>query len=134
MAKKKHRYDRHRKAKKTISPYDHHHLLWTKAKWSSGYLGELRLYWYCIVLIHRETLHRYIHSQMCQIPVVRPSSAKYALQQLRLLDKAGALHEDDSIEKRLEILAALFDCAEQKTADALRKQIKIVCEFKKAPP
>lgn len=132
MAKKKRRYNKRRKTHRTISAYDHHHLLWTKARWSGGALGELRLHWYCIVLIPRETLHRHIHSNICFIPVISQNSARYALNQLRMLEKAGALHEEDSIEKRLNVLAALFDCVEQETADALRKQLQIVHEYNKA--
>lgn len=134
MSKKKLRYKKHSKShKKNISAFDHHHLLWTRARWNGGALRELRLYWYCIILIPRDTLHRHIHANMCFIPVISQNSARYALNQLNMLDKAGALHEDDPIEKRLNLLAALFDYVEQETADALRKQLQIVCEFKKAP-
>lgn len=52
-----------------------------------------------------------------------------------MLEQAGAISDDDNIEKRLMVLAALFDCVEQPTADAFRKQQQIAHEFyNKKPP
>ncbi len=52
-----------------------------------------------------------------------------ALNQLMMLEQSGAISDDDDIEKRLMILAALFDCVEQPTADAFRKQQQVAHEF-----
>ena len=70
---------------------------------------------------------------MSCIPVPREIIAKEALEQLRHLERRGAISDADPIEKRLMLLAALFDCADQTTADAFRKQLDIVHRFKKAP-
>lgn len=134
MAKKKRQHRRSKKPRRAMSTLDRHHLCWTRRKWECNeWLRALRLYPYCVIMIPRDTLHRYIHSEMCYIPAPKPSSAKYALYQLELLEKANVLHEDDPIEKRLTLLAALFDCSDQPTADAFRKQLKIVREFNNPP-
>lgn len=52
---------------------------------------------------------------------------------LEYLEKYGAIGPDDPIEKRLTVLIALFECIEQPTADALKEQLRLVHEFKKAP-
>lgn len=75
-----------------------------------------------------------IHLEVPDIPAPKDSSAKSALEQLEFLEKFSAISEYDSIERRLELLASLFDCSDQETADAFREQIRIVHEFKKAPP
>ncbi len=132
--KKKRRYKRNSKARRqNCSVMNRHHLCWTKQKWSHGALKQLRLHPYCIVSIPRDTLHHFIHARMSYIPVPEQRSAKYALMQLDILEKSGGISESDPIEKRLLILAALFDYSDQPTADAFRKQLRLVREFKSPP-
>lgn len=64
------------------------------------------------------------------VPVPKAINARSALEQLRTLERYEVIHETDSIERKLEVLIALFDCAEQPTADALKKQLDIVRKFK----
>jgi len=116
------------------SACDNHHICFVRRKWNGGSVGELRRFHYCILSIPRATLHRAIHENLAYIPVPRDSSAKEALAELRSLEKYGAISDDDSLEKRLNLLAALFDCTEQPTADGFRKQLEIVREFKDKPP
>ena len=97
-------------------------------------MAELRNFHYCIVLIPRDTLHRYIHEEIATIHPPKPINAKEALNHLRLLEQHGAINDGDDIEKRLKILIALFDCVELSTTDGLRQQLKIVREFKNKPP
>lgn len=68
------------------------------------------------------------------IPVPSDMSAECALNQLVLLEQRGGISCEDGIEKRLMVLAALFDCSDQPTADAFRKQLSIVHEFNNKPP
>lgn len=75
-----------------------------------------------------------IHSEVSHIPVPRNSSIKSALEQLKLLEQRGGICQEDSIEKRLMVLHALFDCIEPATADALKKQLEIVREYNKKAP
>ena len=135
MAKKKRRrYKRNKKARRiNYGVNDRHHLCWTRRSWGKGYTRSLRLHPYCVISLPRDTLHHYIHTKLRFIPVPKQSSAKFALAHLDLLEKIGAIHDTDSIEKRLKILAALFDCTDQPTADAFREQLRIVCKFKKSP-
>lgn len=121
------------KVKKVKTPFDRHHILYIRKEWNKGALNRLRLYHYCIVPVHRDTLHRYIHTHLAYIPAPRGVIAQDVLEHLELLKKYGAIGDDDPIEKRLTVLIALFDCAEQPTADALREQLRLVHEFKKAP-
>ena len=111
---------------------DRHHIFWYKKAYSKGWAKMLRDYWYCTVEIPRSTLHRSIHYEVAHIPVPRTISIKSALEQLTLLEKFGAIHRNDDIERRIVVLHALFDCSEQRTADALKKQLEIVRGFKKA--
>ena len=133
--KKKRRYKRNTKARQHSHPVmDKHHICWTERSWSHGALLELRLYWYCIVMIKRDALHAYIHHNMAFIPPPSELHAKMALEQLGYLESANVISEFDSLERRLDILAALFDCCEQPTADAFRKQLELVRAYKHNPP
>lgn len=113
---------------------DNHHLLYPRKAWSKGYRYALRTHRYCSVLIDKKNLHRNIHAKITHIPIPSECNAQCAFEQLDMLWKHGALHDEDSIEKRLALLIALFDCMEQPTADALRKQLEIVRSFYKKPP
>lgn len=135
MAKKKKRKRRRYKAPRVVtSSFDRHHLLWQEKCWARGSLLELRRFHYCIILLRRDTIHKYIHLNMAGIPAPTEKNAKFVLEQLRILENYGAISDDDPIEKRLVVLASLFDCSEQPTADAIRRQLQIVYRFKNEPP
>lgn len=110
---------------------DKHHIFYTRNKWSHGPSCRLRLYPYCIVLIDKYTLHKYIHEHLTYIPTPRCSSIREVLYQLEQLREYGAISLNDPIEKRLQVLIALFECVEQPTANALKKQLKLVHDIKK---
>lgn len=128
MAKKKKRKKR-RSSYPRISGNNSHHLLWQRRQWAHGDIKALRTYHYCIVDIPANSLHRYIHENMRSVPIPSQESAKRVLGHLRYLEKYGGISERDPIEKRLKVLIALFDCSEQRTADSLKKQLKLVQEF-----
>lgn len=111
------------------SQFDRHHLCFIRRRWSSGSVYALRQFHYCIMPLPRATLHRAIHENMAHIPVPSELAAKGALEQLRYLEKYGAISDNDPIEKRLNLLAALFDCIAQPTADGFRQQLDIVRKF-----
>lgn len=106
--------------------FDRHHIFYIKRCWKNGYCKELRDYYYCVVQIPRNTVHHRIHARVNHVPVPRGASAKFALEHLDMLSDYGAIGIYDSIEKRLTVLIALFDCIEQPTADALRRQLDVV--------
>ena len=137
VSKKKKRYKRRKKPKnrRIECPYikDCHHILWQKNKWTQGSIRRLRDHHYCKIYIPRNTLHYFIHQSMVEIPVPREMDAKAALWHLQYLEDKGGISDKDPFEKRLLVLIALFDCASQPTADALRKQLEIVREFNKKP-
>lgn len=134
VSKKKRRYANRTGHTRTRNCRDVHHILFIGRKWGYGDLASLRQYWYCRIAIPRDTLHRYIHENLANVPTPRQENAREALRQLRLLERHGAIHDTDIIERRLEILIALFDCVEPKTADGLKKQLEIVREFYNEPP
>lgn len=111
-----------------------HHLCWPRKCWNTGYAHAIRQHWYFSVEIPANTLHKYIHEQMECIPVPDGMTARGAYEQVVLLEKQGALHPEASVETRLSLLIALFDCAAQPTADGFKKQLRIVRRFKKSPP
>lgn len=80
--------------------------------------------------IPKDSLHRQIHEALAAVPTPKPANAREALQELRTLYHYGGISDHDDIEKRLKVLVALFDYIEQPTADALRKQLAIVQEYK----
>lgn len=134
MAKKKRRFRKHKK-KRCINYNirDTHHLCYQQKNWQQGDLRRLKDYWYCKVSIPRDTLHRYIHLNLKNVPAPQDLNAKNALEQLGMLEKYSVISEFDSIERRLDILASLFDCCDQDTADGFREQLRIICEYKKTP-
>lgn len=86
-----------------------------------------------VIPLPKNTLHRFIHANLYAIPVPDNVSAKVAYEQLLTLDRFGVLHEDDPIQKRLQLLIALFDCVAQPTADGFRKQLDIINGYDKKP-
>lgn len=127
--KKRRKKEAHRRNGK-----DQHHLCYQKRYWrkTPGAL-LLREFHYCKVYIPRDTLHKLLHNHILEVPVPKDVNALAALTQLRLLEQAGAIGDHDNIEKRLQLLAALFDCTEQPTADAFRAQARIAHEFYTKP-
>lgn len=117
---------------KRPSSKDEHHLLYTRKDWSSGSAKVLRRQSYCKVRLPRD-LHEKLHAEVPSVPVPGGNSVKHALDQMDYLAHFGAISEKDNVEKRLLVLIALFDCVEQPTADALRKQLKIIREYYKTP-
>ena len=132
VAKKRQRYVGRRKRvyHPPTTPLDKHHLCFIGRRWNNGWLASFRKYWYCIVKIPRDTIHRYIHENLATISPPSPENAKAALEQLWELNKYGAIHDTDSIERRLEVLIALFDCVEPKTTEGFRKQLELIREYR----
>lgn len=134
MSKKKHR--KHRRGPVPLNPkaINGHHLCWQRRYWKKGAIKELREFHYCVVQIPKNTLHKYIHEKMNLIPVPKEENARFALEQLEYLYSINAIRNDDTLDKRLNLLAALFDCVDQPTADAFRKQLSIIHDFYEEPP
>ena len=74
-----------------------------------------------------------IHEFVGDVPAPSHINAQSALDQLRSLEFYGVIGENDTIQRRLEVFIALFDCVEQPTADALKKQLAIVRKFYHEP-
>lgn len=112
---------------------DVHHLCWPKKKWCRGYLKALRDHWYLKVTIPKQTLHAKIHHLIKGIPLPSGWAAKEAYKQIVNLEHYSAIHNYDTVEKRLELLISLFSCCSQPTADALTEELNIVRKFYNRP-
>ena len=125
---------KHRGNKRVFkNPYDKHHILYIRTEWERGRLDELRLHPYCIVDVHRDTLHRYIHTHLACIPAPRERIVQEVLYHLQYLKQYGAITLQDPLEARLKILISLFEGTERSTTEALKWQLELVNEFKKSP-
>ena len=132
MSKQKKRYSKRRKPRMPIvsdSAMDRHHIMFQRRHYT-GIQSEFRNYPYCVVSIPKNTLHRQIHEYLGDIPAPRPVNAREALWQLKVLYRYGGISDDDDIETRIKVLISLFECVEQPTADALKKQLAIVQNYK----
>lgn len=143
MSKKKLRYKKHRKNRRRLlwfwnrpdtSVKDSHHLCFTRKSWSGTYANMIRNFHYCKMPLPKYTLHQFIHDNMSHVPPPSELAAEQIYMQLLYLDGAGVLHDTDPIERRLKLLAGLFDCIAQPTADAFREQADIVRRFYEKPP
>lgn len=134
MAKSKKRYGKKKHKAKRCNGCDTHHLCYQRRHWRHGATRALRLFHYCLIQIPKATLHRMIHEYVGDIPEPTELNAQHALEQLKMLERYNAIHNDDPIEKRLNLLAALFDCCDQPTADGFRKQLEIVHKYYSKPP
>lgn len=134
LKQKKRKKSRKKKEAKTKSSLDRHHIFYVRNEWNKGELEKLRMHPYCIVLMDRDGIHRYIHTHLAYIPVPKVFNVESVIFQLKCLEKHEVISLEDPIERRLAILIALFECIEQPTADALKEQLRLVHEFKKAPP
>ena len=131
MKKKK----RRRSMKRTSTRYkDTHHIFWCRKDYQVGWKKRLRDHWYCRVEIPMNTLHHKLHQEIPQVPTPNVQNIKDALFQLNMLEKYNAIHPYDTIEKRLIVLMALFECCEPETYAALKAQYEIVRKhFSRSP-
>lgn len=119
-----------RKSVRKCSSYDVHHILWTRRSWEKGIAKELRNHWYCQIKLEREGMHRWIHEEVCKIPVPESPLIEDCLKQLAMLEKAKAIHESDPIDVRLNVLICCLDTGESPTAEALKAQLNAVRNYK----
>lgn len=131
MSKKKRRYKKRKRNTNTISSsVNCHHILWQKRHWNKGWSKTLRELPYCKVTIPKDTLHRHIHENLVDIPVPEEEHCLTALECIRSWLEGGYIHEDDTIERRIEVLIICFKWNSPKTAEALIKQLDIVKTYK----
>ena len=135
MAKKKRRYMK-RRYRSCVSPTvkDTHHLCYIRKSWGQGYARAIRRFPYCKIEIPKSTLHKAIHDAVRCIPAPPDDAAKAVYQELVYLARWGMIHENDPIERRLNILIKLFDHEAPHTADGFRKQLNAVQSYKNKPP
>lgn len=111
---------------------DWHHCLFQKRHWHTGWAKRLREHEYCGAMIPKNTLHRFIHEGVNDVPLADGKSCRIAVEAINNWLEAGYIHLDDPLEKKLSTLISIFNKLEPRTTDVLKKQLKIVREFKKA--
>lgn len=131
--KKSHRRKKRKKFVPAYREYDLHHIFFRSSSWKTGWAKKLRELPYCKVILPRKTTHEAIHHEIKTVPLPRGVNAKSAVEALEKLERYNAIHNTDSVPRRLVVLIALFDCIEEETADTLRKQLEIVNKFEKLP-
>ena len=131
MSKKKRRYHR---VRYNYSSKDRHHIWYQGRHYNSGALARLRNYWYSVVMIPREPVHKIIHEYIGDIPVPSEENAQKLLDALHIMSNLGMISESDKIERRLLVFIDLLDHTEQPTVEALEKQLSIIRKFYNRPP
>jgi len=81
------------------------------------------------LFIPKDTLHKYIHENMEEIPTPNAVSAKIMLEMLDLLAQTGFITPLDDIEKRLMVLLDLIPYDESDMRMAIKKQLRLVRNY-----
>lgn len=83
-------------------------------------------------MIPKNTLHRFIHEGVNDVPLADGKSCRIAVEAINNWLEAGYIHLDDTLAQKLVILIIIFNAIEPRTAEALVKQLHIAGEFEKA--
>ena len=117
-----------------IHAKDWHHCFFQKRHWKIGWAKVLREQPYCGASIPKNTLHRFIHENVHDVPVADGKSCKIAVMVINNWLEAGYISLDDTVEQKLRTLICIFNKMSPATANVLRKQLEIVCNYTKQPP
>lgn len=85
-------------------------------------------------MIPKNTLHRFIHEGVHDVPLADGKSCRIAVETINKWLEAGYIHLNDTLAQKLVILIIIFNAIEPRTAEALIKQLHIVCGYNKRPP
>ena len=129
--KKKKRANRRNARAPVFRAYDVHHIFFQGCKWKTRWAKRLREMPYCKVILPRTTVHNAIHHYIQTVPVPKEINARMVVESLEELKQYEAIHATDSVEKRLRVLIALFECVEEPTTNALKAQLEVVSKFEK---
>lgn len=129
MSKKK-----FKKRRVNLHAKDWHHCLFQKRHWHTGWAKRLREHEYCGSMIPKNTLHRFIHEGVNDVPLADGKSCRIAVEAINNWLEAGYIHLDDPLEQKLLTLITIFNTLEPRTAEVLRKQLHIVRDYKQRPP
>ena len=115
------------------SARDWHHCLFQKRHWKSGWAKCLREHEYCGARIPKNTLHRFIHEGVHDVPVADGKSCRIAVEAINDWLEHGLIGIDDPIDQKLETLIKIFNVNEPKTAKVLKKQLEIIRNYQRPP-
>lgn len=85
-------------------------------------------------MIPKNTLHRFIHEVVHDVPLADGKSCRIAVETINNWLEAGYIHLNDTLAQKLVILIIIFNAIEPRTAEALVKQLHIACGYNKRPP
>jgi hypothetical protein len=121
---------RKRKSRPDYYTKDFHHLLFQGRHWQQGYARLLRQHPYMGKYIPQATLHREIHSKIHDIPTPNGAECRMAYNEICRLEELGLIDiENDSVEKRLDLLIELWAEKCPATVEILKWQRDIVAKF-----
>lgn len=132
MSKKKRRYaKKHRRsAAPQTSSFNLHHILWIRRKWDkASWSHKLRNHPYMKVSIPKDTLHKWIHQAVYEVPIPREIICQKAYEEIERLYKFGAISDNDNIIKRLDLLIFILKYVADDTVAALEAQKEIATRF-----
>ena len=123
-----------KKRRVNLHAKDWHHCLFQKRHWKSGWAKVLREHSYCGAMIPKNTLHRFIHEGVNDVPLADGKSCRIAIEAINNWLEAGYISLDDPVERKLEVLIGIFNKISPKTANVLQKQLDIVRNYNERPP
>lgn len=88
--------------------FSHHHILFQRKQYSTGYAHQLRSEKYLIVQIPHK-LHATIHSEVHGVPTPDGADCKRALQALQQGITDGTLTNQDTLMQRLNFLIGIWE-------------------------
>ena len=80
--------------------------------------------------IPKDTLHKEIHHSILEVPLPSEIVCEDTYNQLVMLEKRGAL-KDDNIIQRLDLLIFMMDCVAEDTVRVLKEQKDIALRYYK---
>lgn len=109
-----------------------HHLLYPKVWWGESFYGrKLREHRYFRRFIPENTLHKYLHRDVANVPVPPNLACREAYYEFMRRYSAHLVDDaHDTLERRLQVLMDLF-ADYPKTVEALRRQQAISIKFYK---
>ena len=85
-------------------------------------------------MIPKNTLHRFIHDGVNDVPLADGKSCRIAVEAINNWLEAGYIHLDDPLDQKLLTLITIFNTIEPRTAEVLKKQLHIVRDYTQRPP
>lgn len=109
---------------------DYHHFLYQKRHWKNGYAKALREHPYMGKQIHRNTIHREIHSKIHDVPCPNSKECRQAFEEITRRERDGLIDvELDTCEQRIDLLIELWAEKCPATVAILKWQRDVIAKY-----